>query len=122
MLTPSRPRSTTSSFASTERVLEIPEGCDFVTFIQHDGKPPSAEKVQQEERTTLDLATLRDRYREVHSNGTLDETTLDGIRQHFKHWVATLGTGFANVCAHNVIEQKHGPLSSVGMSDEVDLV
>jgi integrase len=77
-----------------QRLLEIPEGCDIVTFIQHDGKPPSAEKIQQEERTTLTLAALRDQYLDVHGNGTLEDTTLAGIRQHFKHWVASLTAGF----------------------------
>ena len=30
-----------------QNLLEIPAGCDIVTFIKHDGKPPSAEKLQQ---------------------------------------------------------------------------
>jgi integrase len=76
-----------------QHLLEIPAGCDIVTFIQYDGKPPSAEKLQQAQQQSLTLAELRDRYLTVHGNGTLEETTLAGMRQHFKHWIATLGAG-----------------------------
>ena len=77
-----------------QRLLELPPGCDIVTFIESDGKPPSAEKVQQEERDTLTLTDIRDRYLKVHGGGSLEETTLVGIKQHFKHWVKTLGSRF----------------------------
>src|SRR3954469_13696407 len=77
-----------------QRLLEIPPGCDVVTFIQFDGKPPSAETIQEERKANLTLSELRDRYLEVHSNGSLEETTLDGIKQHFKRWIATLSADF----------------------------
>ena len=74
-----------------QHLLEIPAGCDIITFIQYDGKPPSAEKIQQAEQQTLTLDGLIERYLEVHGNGTLEETTLAGMRQHFTHWRKTLG-------------------------------
>ncbi len=76
-----------------QNLLEIPAGCDIITFIQHDGKPPSAEKLQQAQQQSLTLADLRDRYFGVHGNGTLEENTLAGMQQHFKHWTTTLGAG-----------------------------
>ena len=76
-----------------QNLLEIPAGCDIVTFIKHDGKPPSAEKLQQAQQQSLTLVELRDKYLAVHGNGTLEDTTLAGMRQHFKHWIATLGAG-----------------------------
>lgn len=75
-------------------LLEIPAGCNIATFIQHDGKPPSPEKTKQAEQRLLTLADMRDRYFQVHGNGTLEQTTLDGMRQHFSHWEKTLGNGF----------------------------
>src|ERR1700685_2472599 len=33
-----------------QRLLEIPADCDIITFIQHDGKPPSPEKAKQTEQ------------------------------------------------------------------------
>ncbi len=76
-----------------QHLLEIPAGCDIITFIQYDGKPPSAEKLQQAQQQSLTLADLRDRYFNVHGNGTLEENTVAGMQQHFKHWIATLGAG-----------------------------
>jgi integrase len=43
------------------------------------------------ERAEVTLGQLRDRYLETHGNGSLEKTSLDGIRLHFKHLVATLG-------------------------------
>ncbi len=77
-----------------QNLLELPAGCDIITFLQHDGKPPSPEKAKQAEQQVLTLADIRNRYFEVHGNGTLEQTTLDGMRQHFKHWVDTLGSNF----------------------------
>ncbi|HZZ79772.1 MAG TPA: site-specific integrase, partial [Gemmataceae bacterium] len=77
-----------------QHLIEIPAGCDIATFIEYDGKPPAPEKVQEEKQQSLTLADLRDEYLKVHGNGTLEETTLTGMRQHFKHWIATLGAKF----------------------------
>jgi integrase len=46
---------------------------------------------------------LRDRYLKAHSGGSLEPTTVDGIRLHFKHLVATLGEAF--------------PLASLGLAE-----
>ena len=40
--------------------------------------------------TPLTLAGLRDAYLAVHGNGTLEESTLSTIRQHFRHLASTL--------------------------------
>jgi integrase len=77
-----------------QHLLELPADCDIVTFIEYDGKPPSAEKTQQAEQQSLSLVDLRDQYLKVHGNGTLEESTLAGMRQHFKHWIKTLGPNF----------------------------
>jgi integrase len=83
-----------------QRLLSIPPGMDIVTFIQFDGKPPPDSPATRDECT---LAYLRDSYLDKHSNGTLEQTTLDGIGQHFRHWGDTLGERF--------------PVSSLGLSD-----
>jgi integrase len=70
-----------------QRLLDLPPGCDIVTFVQFDGKPPGqpARRVKE-----LTLAGLRDDY--IRSQkGKLEETTLDGIRLHFGHLTRILG-------------------------------
>ena len=42
----------------------------------------------------LTLAGLRDRYLETHRNGSLEQSTLDGIETHFRHLIGTLGKSF----------------------------
>ena len=89
-------------------LLTVPPGIDIVLFLQHDGKPPpepvsptadgAHAKVQ-----TLTLGALRDRYLETHGNGSLEQTTLEGINTHFRHLVATLGERF--------------PIRELGMAD-----
>ena len=73
-----------------QNLLQLPPGVDIVTFIEFDGKPPHETPV----RDCLVLGSLRDRYLETHRNGSLEQSTLDGIKTHFKHLVGTLGERF----------------------------
>jgi integrase len=74
-----------------QRLLAVPPGLGIVQFMEQDGhtvdEPAPAKEV-------VTFASLRDSYLRVHSNGTLEKTTLDGIEQHFKHWMETLGEDF----------------------------
>lgn len=71
-----------------QRLLTVPSDCDIVDFVLADGRAPTTPlPAGTNERITL--GTLRDRYFETHSNGTLERSTLDGIRLHFKHLVST---------------------------------
>ncbi len=72
-----------------QRLLSPPPGCDIVAFMQNDGKPPKEPPPSAKDVVTL--GSLRDAYLRVHSNGTLEKTTLDGITQHFKHWTSIMG-------------------------------
>jgi integrase len=72
-----------------QRLLAVPAGVDIVAFIRGGGKVP--EEGAPTERAEFTLGQLRDRYLETHGNGSLEKTSLDGIRLHFKHLVATLG-------------------------------
>jgi len=73
-------------------LLKIPPNMDVTRFMEFDGKPPLEEAPQESKDVTL--AFLRDRYFETHGNGSLEQTTLDGIRIHFKHLAKTLGDRF----------------------------
>ncbi len=59
----------------------------IVTFIEFDGNPPCEIPV----RGCLTLDSLRDSYLKTHRNGSLKQSTLDGIETHFKHLVGVLG-------------------------------
>lgn len=85
-------------------LLTVPPGIDIVLFLQHDGNPPaSVTQAEQSEPQILTLGGLRDRYLETHANGSLESTTLNLIKTHFRHLVATLGERF--------------PIGELGMAD-----
>ena len=71
-------------------LLHLPPGMDIVAFVEFDGNPP----IRPTEGEFLTLAGLRDRYLETHRNGSLEQSTLEGIQLHFKHIIATLGERF----------------------------
>lgn len=73
-----------------QRFLTLPVGMDVVTFLQFDGKPPEDAPVNGK---TVTLGGLRDHYLRVHE-GSLEETTINGMRLHFRHLIATLGERF----------------------------
>lgn len=64
-----------------QNLVNLPPGCDIVTFVQHDGKPPDHPSPQQKELTLADLREVYFRFQEK----KLEQTTLDGIRLHFDH-------------------------------------
>jgi integrase len=70
-----------------QNLVTIPPGCDVVTFVQHDGKPPG---VAPPEKKELTLSDLRDAYFRSQEK-KLEQTTLDGIRLHFHHLTRILG-------------------------------
>lgn len=73
--------------------LELPPDADLSTFLLSDGKltqPPHATAGPE----VLTLAALRDRYIETHSNGAMEENSLDTVRLHLRHFVASMGQKF----------------------------
>jgi integrase len=74
-----------------QHFLTLPSGMDLVTFLQFDGKPPKEDTPDNGKAVTL--GALRDQYMRVHE-GSLEDTTIGGMRLHFRHLVATLGERF----------------------------
>jgi integrase len=73
--------------------FELPTGADIGTFLLSDGKltaKPSPEPAPR----PLTLGELRDLYIAVHANGALEANSLDTVRMHLRHVVATLGESF----------------------------
>ena len=70
-----------------QNLVHLPNGCDVVTFVQHDGKPPDLPALPKKELT---LADLRDAYF-ASQQKKLEQTTLDGIGLHFDHLMRILG-------------------------------
>lgn len=75
-----------------QNLVALPPGCDVVTFVQHDGNPPSHVPVVA--RPELTLGGLQDAYFRTHAD-KLEAITLDGIRLHFKHLARILGNATA---------------------------
>jgi integrase len=76
-------------------LLAVPDGIDVATFVLHDRKPPAGETSGAAPEEEVSLGLLRDRYLQTHGNGTLEDTTLETARLHFKHLVASLGEQFS---------------------------
>jgi integrase len=70
-----------------QNLVNLPPGCDVVTFVKHDGHPPEHLQPAKKELT---LGDLRDAYFRSQEK-KLEETTLDGIRLHFTHLTRILG-------------------------------
>jgi integrase len=73
-----------------QKLVHMPPGCDIVTFVQHDGKPPEHEAASAADRKELTLGELRDAYCRSQQK-KLEQTTLEGIRAHFSHLLRILG-------------------------------
>jgi len=73
--------------------LEAPPDADLAVFLLSDGKlTRSLQDVPTPSHLTL--AELRDRYIETHSNGAMEENSLDTVRLHLRHFVKSLGEKF----------------------------
>jgi integrase len=84
-------------------LVELPAGCDVVTFMRHDGKPPDPVRAASQSALTLDA--LRAAYLDARAE-KLEQTTLDGIELHFGHLLRILSAG------RLVHELKHADLQA----------
>jgi hypothetical protein len=58
-----------------------------VTFVQCDGNPPQ----EPADGEVLSLRALREKCLSTHRNGSLEPSTVEGIKLHFKHLIGTRG-------------------------------
>ena len=77
-------------------LLGLPDGCDIVTFVRHDGRPAATGPSRPDApRKAVALGHLRDRYLETHGHGTVEANTLATCRIHLAHFCKFFGEGFA---------------------------
>jgi integrase len=86
-----------------QHLLDLPPGCDIVTFVQYDGKPPGVLPLAPKELT---LSELREVYFKS-QEGKLEQTTLDGIRLHFSHLTRILSKNCNVRCLTRADLQKY---------------
>jgi integrase len=65
-----------------QHLMDLSAGCDSVTFLKYDGKPPAVPPEPVAPPTTL--GKLRDEYFQQHSH-VLDRRTIADMRGHWKH-------------------------------------
>jgi integrase len=75
-------------------LIELPPGCSIEDFLLHRGKPPEHTNGEPPAPKEVTLSELRDSYVRTHSNGTIEQNTLDTSRLHLSHFAATLGKAF----------------------------
>ena len=68
--------------------LEVPLNADIGTFLLSDGKLTQKAK-SAPARAVLTLAELSDRYVQTHSHGAMEQNSLDTVKMHLRHFVAS---------------------------------
>ncbi len=79
-----------------QKLLTLPPDTDIVTFVQHDGTPPSSATpaAQLSPRQPITLIHLKDAYLTTHGNGTLEASSLATCGIHLTHLCRVLGDAF----------------------------
>lgn len=78
-----------------QRLIQVPDHCDLLTFLQFDGHPPQEVKpLPAARKEQLTLGELRRRYFETYGS-SLEASTLSTIRTHFDHLEKTFGASAA---------------------------
>ncbi len=70
-----------------------PPDADIPTFLLSDGKVAERFHLPEQEQA-LTLEAIVRRYVEVHSNGAMEENSLQTVEMHFRHFSDTLGAAF----------------------------
>ena len=61
-----------------QQQIVLPEATDIVTFVEHDGKPPtSGPKQADSPRKAVTFGHLKERYLTTYANGTIEANSLD---------------------------------------------
>lgn len=109
-----------------QRLLDLPVGCDIVTFIQHDGKPPAhVPEAPAKQHTVADIRTA---FLAAFGNGAVEANTLYTARIHLNHAAATLGERFPMNALTHADLQRHvnrrtaakGGVAAVTVKKEID--
>jgi integrase len=106
-----------------QRLLTLPAGVDIVTFVRHDGKPPTPAELVTDKHTALH--DLREAYLKTHGHGAIEASTLRIARVHLNHLEETLGKSFllsgltlSRLQRH--IERRQEAVSPVTIKKELD--
>jgi len=75
-----------------QKVITVPQGADLIAFIKAGGRI-DAPVAPPPERLTL--LALQKAYLEALSVGSMEANSLDTVKMHLRHFVATLGERFA---------------------------
>lgn len=86
--------------------LDLPPDADVATFLLSDGKLTRNPKDLPAPQA-LSLGDLRDRYIQTHSNGAIEQNSLDTVKMHLRHFVTGLGESFAVQTLNLVHLQRH---------------
>ena|SRR5665213_311999 len=77
----------------SQRLAVIPPGMTITDYLKFDGRPLPAEAP---EIKSTNLSRLKEKYIEANEQ-SLERTTLDCIRTHFRHLYRVMGAGFATL-------------------------
>ena len=106
-----------------QKLLDVPIGVDILTFLAHDGKPPTIAGKTEQVSTTF--AELRRRYLEIFGHGALENNTLYTAKIHLNHLAKTFDErtlleqlGHADLQRH--IDRRQDSVAPVTIKKEID--
>jgi hypothetical protein len=78
-----------------QRLVQLPDGTDIVTFVQFDGSPPATQvETPITSRKAVTLSHLKDRFLVTLGNGSVEANSLDTCKIHLVHCCRFFGDGF----------------------------
>jgi len=75
-----------------QNLLTVPAGVTIEEFLLSDGQVKKPEQAAVTEPTTFSL--FRQKYIETHSNGAMEQDSLQTVQMHLRHFERTLGEKF----------------------------
>jgi hypothetical protein len=103
-------------------LMDMPADADIVSFIHHDGRPPSALAESPKE---IAFGEFRDAYLKTVGKGSIEGNSLYTAKIHLRHLAATLGekyaiTGLAQADLQRHIDRRQDDVAAVTMKKEID--
>jgi len=107
-----------------QNLMTLPDGMDIVTFIQHDGKPPSEVPTASAKRE-MPFTEFRESFIRTFSNGAIEANTLSTATIHLQHVATTLGDRFpigrlAHLDLQKHIDRRRKDVAPITIHKEID--
>jgi integrase len=77
-----------------QEALQIPEGADIASFVLSGGRAVKSPESNGQTKEPFTLAEFKEKYIETLSIGAVEQSSLNTMQMHLRHFLKTLGTRF----------------------------